>query len=112
MSKTKAIFIYIACKTVQEARKIAGYCVTERLVASGNILPQMESIYWWDGTINAESETVLILKTVENNFDAIEKAVLKLHSYDCPCIVALPVSNGYEDYMNWIEEHSLVQKNV
>lgn len=106
MSKKENIFIYIACKTVEEARKIAGHCVEERLAACGNILPNMESIYWWEGTINAETETVLILKTVADNFKKVEEAVLRLHSYECPCIVSLPVTQGYLPYMNWIVENT------
>lgn len=98
------IFIYIACKNVVEARKIAGHCVSERLAASANILPEMESFYWWDGTVNAETESVLILKTVSTRFKEVEAAVRSLHSYECPCIAALPVSDGYKTYLEWINE--------
>lgn len=103
---SKHIFIYIACGDIKEARKIAGYCVSERLVSCGNILPQMESVYWWDGDINHENEVVLILKTQSNNFKAVEKAVKSLHSYECPCIVALPVTDGYKPYLDWMVSES------
>tara|TARA_B100001750_G_C15171144_1_gene429326 strand:+ start:173 stop:499 length:327 start_codon:yes stop_codon:yes gene_type:complete len=104
MLKKEYIFIYIACHDVVEARKIAGYCVSERMAASANIIPGMESFYWWDGTVNAETESVLILKTVSTRFKEIEEAVRKLHSYECPCICALPVSDGFADYLNWMNE--------
>lgn len=100
---SKPIFVYIACKTVQEARKIAGYCVENRLAACGNILPNMESVYWWDGQINNEDETVLILKSTEGQYPELEKAVKANHSYECPCIVAIPIINGFAPYLNWIK---------
>ena len=101
------IFVYVACKDIQEARKIAGHCVEERLAVSVNIFPNMESVYWWDGQINNEAETVMILKTMESRYDDLEKAVKKLHSYECPCIVALPVMHGYQPYLNWIKTETI-----
>ena len=104
MLKKDYVFIYIACRDVTEARKIAGYCVGERMAASANIIPGMESFYWWDGTVNAETESVLILKTVATRFEEIEAAVRKLHSYECPCIVSLPVTQGFQPYLDWMNE--------
>lgn len=66
------IYVYISCNDVKEARKIAGHCVQERIAASANVLPAIESVYWWDGQINNEPESVLILKTMDNHFDVIE----------------------------------------
>ena len=104
MIKKDYIFIYVACNDLKEARKIAGHCVSERLAASANIIPTMESFYWWDGTVNAETESVLILKTVANRFTEIEDAVRSIHSYECPCIVSLPVTDGYQPYLDWLNE--------
>lgn len=103
---TGRIFIYVSCKDLKEARKIAGHCVTERLAACGNILHSMESVYWWDGQINSEQEVVLILKTTAERYDVVEKAVKALHSYECPCICALPVSHGFQPYLDWIKSES------
>ncbi len=103
---TDRIFIYIACGDIKEARKIAGHCVTERLAACGNILHSMESVYWWDGDINHEQEVVLILKTQAKNFKDVEKAVKSIHSYECPCIVALPITDGYQSYLDWLKSES------
>jgi periplasmic divalent cation tolerance protein len=103
---TDRIFIYVACGDIKEARKIAGHCVTERLAACGNILHSMESVYWWDGQINSEQEVVLILKTQTKNYDAVEKAVKSLHSYECPCICALPVTQGFKPYLDWMASES------
>jgi periplasmic divalent cation tolerance protein len=99
---TDAIYVYITCKNIKEARKIAGYCVTERIAACANILPQMESVYWWNDAIQSEHEVVLILKTLSKHFEKLEKAVKSLHSYESPCICALPVSHGTQPYLDWI----------
>jgi periplasmic divalent cation tolerance protein len=104
---TNAIFIYVACGDIKEARKIAAHCVSKRLVACGNIFPHMESVYWWNDDIQSEQEVVLILKTKKDNFDAVEKAVKSLHSYECPCICALPVDTGYQPYLDWIDRESM-----
>jgi periplasmic divalent cation tolerance protein len=104
--ETDAIFVYVACGTLTEARKIAAYCVKERLAACGNIFPQMESVYWWDDDIQSEQESVLILKTQKNHFSKLEKAVKSLHSYECPCICALPVAAGAPSYLAWIQKET------
>jgi len=103
---TDAIYIYISCGDIKEARKIASYCVTERLAACGNILPAMESVYWWDDDIQSNQEVVLILKTQSDNFEKVEKAVKSLHSYKCPCICAIPITQGYQPYLDWIKNES------
>lgn len=100
------IFVYVACKDLKQARKIAGLCVESRLVASANIFPNMESFYWWDGQVNHEQEVVVILKTLEKHFEAVKNAVLENHSYECPCIVAIPVTDGHTPYMNWMWEET------
>ena len=106
MLKKDYIFVYVACADITEARKIAGYCVSEKLAASANIIPTMESFYWWDGTVNAETESVLIFKTVTDRFSEIEKAIKKLHSYDCPAIAALPVQDGSVEFLQWLNENT------
>jgi len=67
----------------------------------------MESVYWWDGKINNESETVLILKTMSGNFCKVEVAVKRIHSYECPCIVALSVDQGHQPYLDWIKTETI-----
>ena len=110
MLKKEYIFIYVACNDLKEARKIAGHCVSERLAASANIIPNMESFYWWDGTVNAETESVLILKTVSDRFKEVEEAVRSFHSYECPCIVSLSLTDGHQPYLKWISENTRSQK--
>jgi periplasmic divalent cation tolerance protein len=102
VSGTKVIFIYVTCASEAEAHKIAKAVVTDHLAACANIIPGMKSIYRWEGRIEEAHETVLILKTRAELFEAVEKRVKELHSAKTPCIVSLPLAAGNKDYLQWI----------
>lgn len=95
-------FVYVTAPSVEEARKIALALVEERLAACANILPGMSSVYHWKGNIEQAEECVLILKTRADLFAALEKRVCELHSYETPCVTALPVLEGNKGYLDWI----------
>jgi periplasmic divalent cation tolerance protein len=90
----------------EEARKIGTELVVSKLAACINILDNMNSIYMWDGKIQDDSEVVMIAKTTESRLPELVEKVNSLHSYDCPCIVALPVSGGNQAFLNWIAEET------
>jgi periplasmic divalent cation tolerance protein len=96
------LFVYITTKDIDEARTIGLALVEERLAACANILPGMESIYHWNGSLCKASETVLIVKTQDNLLDKLTERVKVLHSYSCPCIIALPITGGNSDFIDWI----------
>ena len=98
-----SVFIYITTSSEAEAQKIASAVVAERLAACANIIPGMKSLYRWQGEVEQRDEIVLILKTQEKLFQAVEARVKTLHSDRTPCIVALPLMAGNADYMRWIE---------
>lgn len=100
----KFIFVYVTCPNKKTANKIGFALVKNNLAACVNILSPMSSIYSWKGKINTASETVLIIKATQKNYTRIEKAILELHPYECPCVVALPVTAGYKKYLNWLTE--------
>jgi periplasmic divalent cation tolerance protein len=62
----------------------------------------MRAIYRWEGNVVQDTETVLIAKTVEEKVAALTERVKALHSYDCPCVVALPVTGGHDAFINWV----------
>ncbi len=95
-------FVYMTCADKDEARHIGRVLVESRLAACVNILDQMESLYWWDGAVQNDQETVLIAKTTTEKVPQLKKQVVSLHSYECPCIVSLPIDGGHEAYMEWI----------
>ena len=86
------------------AAMLARTLVEERLAACVNIIDGMNSIYRWEGKIMQDTETVLIAKTVQDKVSALTERVKALHSYDCPCVVALPIRGGNELFLNWVAE--------
>ena len=96
------IFIYIICKNKKEARKIGVSLIKKRLAACSNIFP-IESIYCWQNKIVNDREAVLIIKTLKKNFKKVEKEVKRLHSYQVPCILEIPIKGGSLEYLNWLK---------
>ena len=98
-------FIVILVTTANrvEAELIGQSLVEKKLAACCNIVDSIFSIFHWESKICQENETLLIIKSVKNRFDAIVAEVKKLHSYTTPEIIALPIVTGSEDYLNWME---------
>jgi periplasmic divalent cation tolerance protein len=96
------LFAYITTRDADEARRIGKVLVAERLAACINILPGMESHYWWQGKMESAKEAVLIAKTrADLRCELLERA-RALHEAETPCIVFLPVAGGNPDYLDWI----------
>ena len=99
-----ALFVYMTAASKAEAERIADELVRERLAACVNILSPMRSVYLWKGEICNSEEIPLIAKTDDDRFDALAARVRELHSYETPCIVALPLARGTSDFLAWITE--------
>jgi periplasmic divalent cation tolerance protein len=97
-------FVYMTAGNTEEAKKIGKELVSAGLAACVNILDNMNSIYIWDGQLQEDSEVVMIAKTTENRVPQLVEKVKSLHSYDCPCIVSLPVLSGNPAFLDWIVE--------
>ena len=100
----KINFIYMTFGNTDEAKKIGKELVTSKLAACVNILDKMNSFYMWEGEIQDDTEVVMIAKTTEDRLPELVEKVKSMHSYDCPCIVGLPVLNGYQPFLDWIAE--------
>jgi periplasmic divalent cation tolerance protein len=100
---TDKIVVLVTCGNKEEAGKLALSLLERKLVACVNLIPAIQSWYWWEGKINQNEEALLIMKTVQANFVALEKAIRPLHSYAVPEIVALPITAGFEGYLRWVE---------
>lgn len=96
--------IYVTCSSKEEAESIGRTLVEERLVACVNIIDSSKSIYRWKGKIEAEKEAILFAKTTEERVPALIERVKELHSYECPCIVVLPILEGNKQYLEWMSE--------
>ncbi len=97
-----AVVVLMTAASREEAARLAEMLVGARLAACVQILPEMESVYWWEGAIQREPEHLLLAKTTAARFAALEREVRALHSYDTPEIVALPVTDISAPYLEWL----------
>lgn len=95
--------IYITTSDVDEAKKIAKTLLDERLVACCNIIPQIESLYWWEGEIEEDQESLLLTKTHSNLVDKVISRVEEIHNYETPCALEIQIKEGSEDYLDWLK---------
>jgi len=102
--ESKINFVYMTCADKAEAAKIGRVLVESRLAACVNIIDPMVSLYWWDGKVQDDRETVIIAKTTIDKVPLLKEKVVSLHSYECPCIVCLPIESGHGPYLQWIQE--------
>ena len=93
---------YVTAGSRAEALTIARTVVEERLAASANVLDGATSFYLWQGALEQAGEAVLILKTRTELVERLTARILELHSYECPCVVALPIVAGNPQYLDWI----------
>jgi len=96
------IFVYITNPNKKTAYRIGKYLVEKRLCACVNIFP-IESYYWWQGKIEKAKEWVVIVKTLEKNYERIKKEIKNIHPYSVPCILKIKVEANKE-YLNWLNK--------
>jgi periplasmic divalent cation tolerance protein len=99
-------FVYITTADSHEAGRIGRMLVERRLAACVNILKEMESLYWWEGEVQESQEAVLIAKTTAPLVPDLTKAVMEAHSYQCPCVVSLPIESGNPAFLKWIGDET------
>jgi periplasmic divalent cation tolerance protein len=105
------IMAYVSAADADEARRIAKALVEERLAACVNILGHIESVYHWEGGLQRSDEVAFFAKTTEECFDALAARVRELHSYELPCIVAVPLARGEAVFLDWIGDNVLSGRN-
>jgi len=98
------VFIYITNPSEEKAKEIAKHLIGKKLIACGNIFP-INSLYKWKGKLEDEKEFVLLAKTIEKNFEKVKQEIEKIHPYDVPCIVKIPV-NSNEKYFEWVKKET------
>lgn len=99
----KNIAVFITVDSPEVARKIADVLLTERKAACVNIVPDIESHYWWEEKKETDQEILLIVKTQAELLDELILLVKKNHPYSVPEIVAIPIVGGNKDYLKWID---------
>ena len=103
MQESKYIVILSTAGSADEASRIAEKLVSDRLVACVNIVPGIQSVYWWKDRVQKDQEVLMVMKTEKSKYQDVETAIKSLHSYEVPEIISLPLENGFEGYLKWIE---------
>jgi len=101
---TDKIVVLSTCASADEARRIAGELIAQRLAACVNLLPPVRSVYHWKGAIEEGEETLMIIKSARPLFDQLKAAIARLHSYEVPEIIAIPVVDGATSYLAWMDK--------
>ena len=96
------VVVLVTAPDLKVARKLAKACLESRTAACVNIIPRLESHYWWQGKLERGKELLLVIKTTTARLSALEKCVLANHPYDTPEFVVLPIAAGNRRYLDWI----------
>jgi periplasmic divalent cation tolerance protein len=96
------LIVLCTCPDESVAGRLAAGLVEKHLAACVNVMPQIRSIYRWDGDIQKDDESLMVVKTTTDAFSAVSDWLQGNHPYDVPEILALPVCAGSTDYMNWV----------
>ncbi len=94
--------VLVTAPDVDVARRLARLALEARLVACANLLPQVESHYWWQGKLECSPEVMLLFKTTRRQIRALEQLILGNHPYDTPEFVTVPLAGGSGRYLDWI----------
>lgn len=107
MNETKGLVVFITVSGEEEGRNIARLLVGERKAACVNVLPGVDSVFWWKAKLDSEQESLLIVKTKAALFPEVVDLVKSAHSYEVPEIIALPIVAGNEDYLEWLDRECM-----
>ena len=106
-SRKKPYLVLSTVPSLKEAKIIAEVLISKRLAACVNIIPEVQSLFRWQGAVDQAKELLLVIKTEARLLKPLEKAIRKHHRYDIPEIVALPIAWGSKPYLNWLRDSLL-----
>lgn len=98
----KSAIVLVTAPDLKTARALAGAALKAKLIACANLIPKVESHYWWQGKLESGAEVLLVLKTQKSKLRALEKLLLADHPYDTPEFLVLPLSAGSKKYLDWL----------
>ena len=102
--RVKYAVVLVTTPDVKTARKLARAALEARLIACANVIPKIESHYWWQGKIESGAEVLLMLKTTTARLAALEKLIVAKHPYDTPEFLILPIGRGNKRYLEWVAQ--------
>ena len=102
----KRVLVYITTPNADEANSLGRLLLEKRLVACVNIVDGINSMYWWEDEIQTDSEVLILAKTTADLAQEVIDVVCENHSYECPCVVALPIGAGNPAFLKWIGDET------
>jgi len=105
------LLLFTTTNHIEDAYRIADHLVAARLVACVNIVPSVSSVYRWKGSVQKDSEVLMILKTRKSKIGRLEKTIREIHSYETPELIAIPVAYGLLEYLKWIDDSVTTRKS-
>ena len=98
----KVLLVLSTFPDLETARRISRQVIEQKCAACANILPAIESIYWWQGKIENGAETLVLFKTARKAYERLQTTLRQLHPYELPEIIAVPIESGLPDYLQWV----------
>ena len=108
----QALLVLANVPDLECAQLVARTLIESRLAACVNLLPAVQSIYRWQGKIEEATEITLLIKTTSQHYDSLQQVIVKLHPYDVPEIIAIPIVAGYAPYLKWIATETAKENNA
>jgi periplasmic divalent cation tolerance protein len=100
---TDKVVLFSTCPDMAEAEKLASHLVETRLAACVNAVPAIRSFYRWKGKVENDPEVLLVIKTARDRVDAVRAEIEKMHTYELPELIALPIVDGAPNYLSWLD---------
>jgi len=110
--ETKLQWLYVTASCAVEAQTLARTLVGERLAACANVLGAVQSFYWWNGDVQEDQEVALVFKTRRSLVAKATQRIRDIHSFDCPCVVALDIQGGNGEFLDWIVKETYESQNL
>jgi periplasmic divalent cation tolerance protein len=101
-SASDFLLVFCTCSSTDEGHRVARLLVEARVAACVNIVPGVESVYRWQGSVETGAEALLVIKTTAAAFPALRERIIEIHSYDVPEVLAIPVADGSAGYLQWL----------
>jgi len=101
---SRYLLAFVTAPNIATARKLAKAALTARLVACANLVPKIESHYWWQGKLESSAEVLILFKTTRPRFAKLEELILANHPYDTPEVIAVRLAGGNARYLRWLED--------
>lgn len=100
------LVVMVTAANQEEAAKISDQAVRSRQAACATTIPMVHSTYWWEGKLMSDQESMVLIKTTADKFQALQETIQRMHSYKVPEIIAIPVAKGLPQYLEWVQRET------